>query len=112
MLLASGAASAAMWDESVSGDMSGTGLAPSVLALDVGSNIIRGSFRAGDLDYLAVTVPVGQVLSAIVTGTGNNTGLSRSFIGVQAGPVMTVPPSASNAAGLLGWTHFGVADGI
>jgi hypothetical protein len=25
---------------------------------------------------------------------------------------MTVPPNTSSAAGLLGWTHFGVADGV
>jgi hypothetical protein len=59
-----------------------------------------------------VTVQDGFVLDASITGVGNNTGLSRSFIGVQSGSVMTVPPTATSATGLLGWTHYGTADGI
>jgi hypothetical protein len=106
------AALADNWIESSSGDLSGAGLAPSQLTGSAGSNLVRGSFGNGDLDYLAFLVPEGFTLNAIITGSGNNTGLSRSFIGVQLGPVMTVPPGTSNAAGLLGWTHFGVADGI
>ncbi|MFO1435538.1 MAG: hypothetical protein U1F34_03945 [Gammaproteobacteria bacterium] len=105
-------AHAASWIESSNGDMSNSGLSPSSLSLNHGSNPISGNFGAPDLDYLAVTVPPGFVLSAIVTGVSNNTGLSRSFIGVQAGSVMTVPPNASSAAGLLGWTHYGGADGV
>src|SRR5690348_3160111 len=106
------AALADNWIESSSGDLSGAGLAPSQVTGSGGSNLVRGSFGNGDLDYLAFLVPEGFTLSAIMTGSGNNTGLSRSFIGVQLGPVMTVPTGTSNAAGLLGWTHFGVADGI
>jgi hypothetical protein len=113
LLVGSGSASAAMWIESSQGDMLNSGLTPSTLTLDAGSNLIRGSFRAEDPDYLAITIAGGYMLSGIITGTGNSTGLSRSFIGVQAGPAMTfVPTSGGSAAGLLGWTHYGVADGV
>lgn len=112
LILASGGASAAMWSEGSNGDLSNTGLAPSAMTLDAGSNLINGGFGSGDLDYLAVTILPGFVLDGIITGTGNNQGLSRSFIGVQSGSVMTVPPTTSSASGLLGWTHFGGADGV
>lgn len=112
LLVGSGTASAAIWIESDQGDMQNSGLAPSMLTLDAGSNLIRGSFRAEDPDYLAVTVRDGYQLSAILTGTGNNTGLSRSFIGVQSGPTMTFVSTGAGATGLLGWTHFGGADGV
>jgi hypothetical protein len=114
LLLAAAAmpASAAMWQEVNQGDLSNSGAAPSSLTLDVGSNPVSGGFGNGDLDYLTIVVPSGFALTAIVTGVANSQGLSRSFIGVQAGPVMTVPPTTGNAVGLLGWTHFGSADGV
>jgi hypothetical protein len=103
---------AASWDESVQGDLSNSRSTPSALELELGDNPIKGGFGVPDLDYLAVTVPDGFVLDRIVTGVGNVQGLSRSFIGVQGGPVMTVPPTATSAAGLLGWTHYSQADGV
>lgn len=103
---------AASWDKNVKGDLSNIGLSPTSLTLTQGSNLISGVFGAPDLDYLAVTVPPGHVLTGIVTGVNTIVGLSRSFIGVQGGNVMTMPPTAINAAGLLGWAHFGGADGV
>ena len=103
---------ASNWNEAEQGDLSNNGFAPSLLSLTPGSNLLTGEFRALDLDYLAVIVPDGYVLSGIVTGVGNNPGLSKSFIGFQSGPLMTVIPAATDASGLLGWTHFGGADGV
>jgi hypothetical protein len=102
----------ASWIESSQGDLSNNRLDPSELLLAPGSNLIAGGFGNGDLDYLNVIVPEGYVLSSLVTGLANHQGLSRSFIGVQAGDVMTVPPETGSAVGLLGWTHFGAADGV
>jgi hypothetical protein len=106
------AAWATTWDESVNGDLSNNRMAPTTLTLTAGGNTITGNFGAPDLDYVTLVVPAGYTLSAIVTGIHTGPGLSRSFIGVQAGTVMTVPPSAADATGLLGWTHFGGADGV
>jgi hypothetical protein len=106
-------AHAAMWDEnSAQGDLSNDRLAPSQLTLDPGTNLLTGNFGAPDVDYIAMTVPVGFELASIVTGVHNTTGLSRSFIGVQSGSVMTVPPTAADATGLLGWVHFSGQDGV
>jgi hypothetical protein len=105
-------AQAATWDEVSQGDLSNSGSQPSLLMLDPGNNLLRGDFGAPDLDYFTVIVPTGFELSGIVTGIHNNPGLSRSFIGVQAGSSMTVPPTAADATGLLGWTHFSGQDGV
>lgn len=101
----SGVAHAAGWNEAVDGDLSNTGLAPSVLTLNAGLNPLRGSFGAPDRDYLVVDVPQGLQLTALRYGAGMVLGGPRAFIGVQAGPVMTVPHDTETAAGLLGWAH-------
>src|SRR5262245_2509973 len=75
VLCATGPAVAANWIENTNGDLSNSGLAPSLLSLQAGSNFIRGGFGTPDLDYLTVLVPTGHVLSAIVTGLENNQGL-------------------------------------
>jgi len=93
-------ASAATWDESVAGNLYRS--APSLLAQGLGSNVVRGGVGAPDLDYITLVVPVGYTLSAIVTGIHNNVGLSNSFLGMQQGSVMTVPPNAANATGCSG----------
>jgi len=105
-LMLAGAAQAAGWNESIDGDLSNDGLAPSVVMLQLGSNPLRGSFGAPDRDYLAVTVPQGLQLHALRYGAGMVLGGVRSFIGVQAGPQLTVLPTTETADGLLGWAHF------
>lgn len=100
-----GAAQAADWNESLQGDLSNLRLAPTALLLDTGANLVRGAFGGGDLDYLAVSVPQGMRLSALRYGDGMVLGGVRSFVGVQAGPQMTVPPDTEAADGLLGWAH-------
>jgi len=103
-----GLARAATYDESVHGDLADSGLLPGTLLLAPGSNVLRGSFGNGDLDYLAITVPAGHELRAIVLDPLTATGSQFSFIAIQAGPLMTVTPTTA-PAGLLGWTHFSAA---
>lgn len=96
------------YDEAASGDLSNDRLVPTPLAGSPGANVVKGSFGNGDLDYVTLTVPAGQQLSAIILGNGTVFGGTRAFMGVQAGSTMTVDPNAGSAAGLLGWAHFDV----
>ena len=96
-----------IYDESVSGDFSSSGLSPTLLTLSQGSNQIfgtNGSTASSVRDYVAITVPVGLVLQSIKlldTAIG-----SIGFIGIQAGNQLTLPPATATAAGLLGWLHY------
>jgi hypothetical protein len=96
-------------------DFSGSGAAPSSFVLDAGENSLTGAvgfLSPGvlDLDYVALTVPAGFRLDSMIVGPSTSVGGAVSFIGVQAGPVMTVSPTAGSAAGLLGWAHYGSGD--
>lgn len=96
-------------------DFSGDRLAPSTFALASGANSVTGSVGylasgALDRDYLALTVPAGHKLDSMVLGPATSVGGAVAFLGVQAGTVMTVSPTANSAEGLLGWTHFGSGD--
>lgn len=113
--LASTAALAGGYDERQSGDLSNDHMAPTSVRLTPGSNTIAGRFgaRSGpggtvtDRDYFRVAVRPGQVLSAIVLSNAAASGFGLvSFIGVERGRTMTTPPTATSAAGLLGWSHF------
>jgi hypothetical protein len=57
-----------------------------------------------------VTVPVGFAVGSLTELPGTEVGSNFSFIGVEAGPQVTVSPNATSAAGLLGWWHYGPAD--
>ncbi|HEY2903433.1 MAG TPA: hypothetical protein VGL59_22805 [Polyangia bacterium] len=105
----SSVARATTYDESVSGDLSGNRLAPTAIPLTVGSNRITATSSAGDVEYFHLTVPPGTRMSAIVVVS--NTGASLSFIAVQRGGTFTEPPTGTNVAQLLGYSHFGVGNG-
>jgi len=94
------------WNETVDGDLSNDRLAPTHISLGLGLNPLKGGFGQPDLDYLAVVVPAGMQLSALRHGADMAIGGVRSFIGVQAGDQMTVPPDTGSSDGLLGWAHF------
>ncbi len=110
MLLAVGNAAAADYSESVNGDLSGDWLAPTQLTLGAGSNHVQGSFGisaipdVADLDYLAIIVPTGYILNKLILDSLNPGG-ANSFLGVQSGPQMTLPPTAYDPSPLLGWNH-------
>jgi hypothetical protein len=104
--------------ESVSGDLSNSGLAPTLLTVSLGSNDVFGTTGKDaatgtvDRDYFTFTVPQGLELTAITVLPGTTTlgTLGESFIGIESGSLVTVLPTATTAAGLLGWDHYGTDD--
>ena len=108
-----GSLHAADWSEAVNGDLSGAGLAPTVLSVAAGSNAVRGTtgraFAGGpvDRDYFTITVPAGLELSELTVLAGTSVLGDGSFLGLMSGSTFTVPPTAVTADGLLGWTLFG-----
>ena len=82
-----------VYNESVSGDLSNNGLAPTVLTVSQGSNDVYGTTgksAAGviDRDYFTFTVPEGMELTAITVLPGTTTlgPDGESFIGIESGP--------------------------
>jgi hypothetical protein len=114
--LSAATAFATNYDEAVSGDLSSNRLTPTPIALTVGSNLITATAMSanqppptGDLDYFTITVPAGTRLTAI--NVNSTTTASLVFFAVQAGATMTEPNVGTNPANLLGYTHFGPANG-
>ncbi len=110
------AAASTAWDESVSGDLSSSGLAPTAVTLGPGSNTVTGTTgRTGgivDRDYFTVALADGWQLDSITVRPGT-TFLGASglgFMAVQAGPQVTVSPTGGSATGLLGWVHYSEND--
>ena len=103
-----------VYDEAVSGDLSGDGLVPTSVALAPGSNQVLGvTGRVGlepDRDYFTVTVPAGHAFVSLVELAGTNANAGVSFLGIEAGNQVTVPSFASTAEGLLGWSHWADTD--
>jgi hypothetical protein len=108
-----GSVQAADWNEAVNGDLSGNGLAPTLLTMAAGGNAVRGTTGravAGgpvDRDYFTFTVPAGHELSELTVLAGTSVLGDGSFIGFMSGNTFTVPPTTETAAGLTGWTLFG-----
>ena len=103
-----------VWDESANGDLSNSGLTPTSLTLSPGSNQILGSTGDGgqgvDRDYFTFTLSQGQALTSIRLLGNTFVSGSFSFIGIQAGPQLTVLPSGAGGNLLLGWTHYAMGD--
>lgn len=114
LALFSAGASAAGYSEKKSGDLSDDGLAPTAVKLKLGDNRISGDYGAAngvvDRDYFTFKIAEGQQLAALWVEPGTTVGLSVSFIGVQKGKQVTVPPTGGSAKGLLGWTLYGEGD--
>ena len=114
--LGSSAFGGTLWNSAIDGTPSNSGLDPTALGpMTLGSNNIFGTVGSsptgvGEPNYFVVTVPTGFALSSITELPGTEVGGSASFIGVEAGPQVTVPPDATSAAGLLGWWHYGPSD--
>lgn len=112
--LATPAQAASLWDESVDGDLSSDGLAPTQLGeLTEGSNLLSAVFNAGsiqpDPDYFTFIVPTGFALEGIELLDWEATPEFEdiAFSAIQEGDVFdyVVPADRSNADGLLGWSH-------
>ena len=102
------AQAAVLWDESVSGDLTNNQAAPNTFTLSVGTNAIIGSLRtssaADNQDWVALTVPVGLQLSAVVLAAYTSTD-AQGFTGVQSGTNFV--GSVNSPASYLGYAHFG-----
>lgn len=114
-LLTPPALGALSYDESISGDLSNSGLSPTLVSVAEGQNQVFGTTGRGtggvDRDYFTFTVPTGLQITSIVVLPGTTTGDSLAFIGVQSGNQVTLPPNATEASGLLGWKHYNAANG-
>lgn len=96
---------ATLWDESANGDLSNNQSVPNAFTLAIGSNAVIGSLGGTDhQDWIALTVPTGMQLSAVVLGAYSSTDL-QGFTGVQAGTNFVGNPGT--AAPYLGYAHFG-----
>ena len=92
------------YDEAVDGDLSGDGLAPTVLVAGTGVNTLAGTTVGGDLDYLTFNVGAGLTLDAIILAAFDSSD-DLAFIAIQSGAQFTEPPVGTDPANLLGWLH-------
>jgi len=113
--LACGVAAAAeagtSWDETVNGDLSNDGLAPTPLAVSAGSNLILGNAggpSGGDIDrdYFRFTVPAGSTWTGLTLLSNTAVAGGFSFVAIQVGPQLTVSPTGAGASDLLGFAHY------
>jgi hypothetical protein len=104
LVLGSGRALAATYDESVNGDISGDRTAPSSLTLDGGGvvNLLKGTTIAGDLDYITIHASTGI---ANLRLTQFDSADDLAFMAIQAGSTFTEPPTGTDITKLLGWAH-------
>lgn len=104
------------WNEAVDGDLSGDGLAPSVVGLAPGTTFVRGvtgrAVAGGpvDRDYFTVSIPAGFELSSLTVLEGTVPLVDVGFIAVMNGSTFTVPPDTQSAAGILGFALYSQND--
>lgn len=102
---------ATIWDEASNGDLSNDGLSPTPLVISLGSNRVLGSTgnsgQGTDRDYFVLTVPAGAALTQILLLPNTSVSGSVSFIGMQAGPQLTVTPTGGGVEHLLALGHYG-----
>lgn len=99
-----------IYNESIDGDLSGNGLAPTSLLFGAGSNQVLGTTgdpgTGIDRDYFTFFVPEGMTLSGITLLPNTFVSGSSSFMGMQAGPQLTVTPTGGGAQDLIGILHY------
>lgn len=101
---------ATLWNEGVSGDLSNDRANPTQLNVVDGSNLLSATSGGPgpDREYFRFTVPAGFRLTKVVLNDFTTVFDGKAFIGVQAGPVITVDPLVNpSPAPLLGYAHFG-----
>jgi len=96
------------WDETVDGDLSDDRLAPSVASLVSGTNSLSATSVSGDREYVTLSLASGLKLTNILLASyvGDD---ETGFIGVQRGTTLTEPPTGTDVANILGYSHFGTA---
>lgn len=103
-----------IFNEPISGDLSDDRFSATRLTLGAESNTITGTFGRSpvlgvpDLDYVTLTIPAGWELDRVVVLV-SDVGGAFSFIGVQAGGIITNPYTSPDPSPLLGWAHYGTA---
>lgn len=97
-----------LYAEAGSGDLSGNASVPTTLTVSAGGNLLTAASVKGDIEYFTFAVPVGQQVEAIFL-TAYNSADQTAFIAVQQGSTFTEPPTGTNVANLLGYSHFGPA---
>jgi hypothetical protein len=105
------AQAATAWNESLNGDFSNNGLAPTQVVLAAGAdNVVSGTTgdagQGVDRDYFTFTVPEGTVLTSLILLPNTFVSGSSSFLGLQAGPQMTVTPTGGGVQNLIGSIHY------
>ena len=109
-LVALNAQAGIVWNESINGDFSSNGLAPSAVNVAVGTNTILGATgnpgSGVDRDYFKITVPNGSVLSAVNLLSSTTISGGASFMGIQPGPQLTVTPSGGGVENLIAIGHY------
>lgn len=106
-----------VYDESLSGDLSNSGAAPSPVVFAAGDNQVFGTTGRGtdgvvDRDYLTFTLLPDHWLTGleVLQGTTSIGAATVSFLGIQSGSQVTVDPTMPSAGDLLGWRHYGPGD--
>jgi hypothetical protein len=98
-----------VYSEAVNGDLSNDGLNPTAIGLTAGANDIIGTTGGATApntrDYFTVTVPSNLRLVSLIERAGTQAG-NVGFLGLQSGLQVTLPPTTTTAAGLLGWIHY------
>ncbi len=68
----------------------------------------HGELTNQDMDYLTFTVPVGEAITQFIVSNGTTImtapRVDSLFLGLASGNHVSVDPSFTSAAGLLGWT--------
>lgn len=102
---------ATSWDEASQGDLSSNGLAPTLVSMAPGHNLVIGTMgNAGngiDRDYFTFTIPAGHVLSSLHLLPATDVSGGASFFALQAGPQITVSTSGAGVEALYGFNHYG-----
>jgi hypothetical protein len=110
-IISSTANADSVWDEGAIGDFSNNGLVPTVLTFSLGSNRVIGTTgnpgTGIDRDYFSFSVPTGMALTSLMVLSNTSVSGSSSFIGIQAGPQLTVTPSGGGVENLIGFAHYG-----
>ncbi|WP_414575210.1 Ig-like domain-containing protein [Anabaena sp. CCY 9402-a] len=94
------------YNEAINGDISGDRNAPLVLPLIEGKNSLTATSVRNDREYITFEVPEGYQLDSLVLAAYESTD-DVAFAAVQRGSVFTEPPTGTNVANLLGYSHFG-----
>ena len=91
------------YNEAIDGELSDDRLAPTVISLDNGSNLITATSVAGEKDFYTITIPEGGSLDALVLTAYESDNVS--FIAFQEGSTFSENPTAAD---LLGYSLLGL----